>query len=360
MCGHFGWYIHTNVKSRELAVMAALMGSEMETRGPQSFGYYQPTVKADDGVIGRLIKDTGPITEKASAIDMARGGILIAHTRQATTGAVIADNSHPFFIKGKERTVVGAHNGTIQEHDELNKTYSRDYAVDSQHIFGHIADGLKLAELHGYGAIVYMTSDNPGKVFLGRFNSGQLSIWGIGKGPDDCTGVVWASTERACTRGLRMAGIAESFEYECKNDKLYYIERGRLHATGTTIPIMPSVFSSGYTNSGKGKGWNSGWKGSHGWRSTNNTTSIKEYRERRVGFLGNDSKTGPVPPYACQECGAKNESPLIPLEDGWLCQFCFGLFCKDIAEAEAREEGKEPTTDESPEKDKLPAVYAGS
>src|SRR4029077_3078777 len=42
------------------------------------------------------------------------GGVLIGHTRQATTGAVTDANAHPFF--DKESNITWAHNGIISNY----------------------------------------------------------------------------------------------------------------------------------------------------------------------------------------------------------------------------------------------------
>ncbi len=361
MCGHFGWYIHTGVKQRELAVMAAVMGCEMETRGPQSFGYYQPTVRDEDGH-ARLVKETGPISENASALDMARAPLLIGHTRTATTGAVTKENTHPFVIHGKESVVVGAHNGIIQDHDGLNKAYNRTYKVDSQHIFGHIADGLDLGDLSGYGAIVYMHSKFPGKILMGRFNHGSLSVYGIGPN-DRSTGIIWASTKDACVKALSMAGIKESFPYEISNDKLYFVERGRLFTDNEIIKIMPSAYTSTKTNTGTKRVYGfrdlrdlddlniESWRGTST-KDDKKTTDFESFKNRRL--KKKYKKDIGTVPMKCIECNTTLDTKELEVakwyDDGWVCRFCFVMFCHEIS----KEGAKEAVTGDE---ESLPAVY---
>lgn len=78
--------------------------------------------------------------------------VIIGHNRYATQGAVSRKNAHPFEFDA----LVGAHNGTLTyKHNLLN---AKDYAVDSENLFHHIAEkGVEdaLSKVGGAWALVW-------------------------------------------------------------------------------------------------------------------------------------------------------------------------------------------------------------
>jgi hypothetical protein len=159
MCGIAGYF---SARPPRKAAKAALriLAKEMEYRGPHSWGCTDgETIRRELGQISKSFRPPKFLPAN-----------FVLHTRFATTGKVKESNSHPFVVQGKH-TVIGVHNGIISNHEELNTKYNREYRVDSQHIFGHLANELPLDDLDGYGTIVY-TLD--GDWFIGSFNGGDL------------------------------------------------------------------------------------------------------------------------------------------------------------------------------------------
>jgi hypothetical protein len=177
-----------------------VLGIAIENRGRQSWGW-------TDGK--QIVKSTGCWTNNFN--DSFFGYPKVAmHTRHATTGGVTDENAHPYDIGG----IIGMHNGIVHNHEELNKKYDRKCAVDSQHIFHHIAEGKDLGEISAYGAVTFFKD---GELHLGRFNAGDLSLVR--------TNVAWlfASTKASLHEALRLSGLAR------ENPIFYKLKEGRCY-----------------------------------------------------------------------------------------------------------------------------------
>jgi hypothetical protein len=203
-----------------LIVLAAVLSSENDHRGGDSWGIHSP--------LWGVKKGLGDISRGCRAALLADEKDLWAHTRAASTGEVTVANAHPFELP----TLVGAHNGIVGTHALLNELYGRKCAVDSEHIFRHLEERLDLSEVESWGAIEYSLRSRPERAYLCVFNGGSLSVRKV-KG-----GVVWSSTDTALRRALSCAGIG-SRPFELDNGTLYYAERGQFHATDDYLPIAP-------------------------------------------------------------------------------------------------------------------------
>lgn len=197
MCGLYGHSVAprlSRTKRLKLRHALTLLAVFNDDRGGDSFGMYVPR---DD----LMHKETGLAATAPGWVfaRMAAAPGSLGHTRKATTGKVLPENSHPFDVGD----IVGAHNGIVGNHHELNQQYNRACVVDSQHIFHHIQGALPLAEVRAYGAITYVTKSNPDVVMLGRFNNGDLGLARV-----DGLGWVWSSAERHLKRALELAGLA--------------------------------------------------------------------------------------------------------------------------------------------------------
>lgn len=258
MCGIFGYSVSSNkqLSYTKRVALTSILQTLNDGRGGDSWGYYaldkSGEIKLNHG-IGEIIR--------VPSRELAIHRVIMAHTRKATTGGVSEENCHPFDIKN----IIGAHNGMISNHAELNKKYERKFAVDSMHIFGHIADNLPINELEGYGAIEYIDKKAPDRVHLAKLRHGQLSIVGIGKGPEDVHGIVWSSDESHLEKALSCAGVT-SFEYELEEGSLYFAWNGNLYKTEKKLEFKTKTYSSsefsrtGY-NTGGGScsnSWNRG------------------------------------------------------------------------------------------------------
>ena len=213
MCGIAGWNLTEKASDSFYSTLAAVM----QDRGEESYGIF-----AD----GKITKGTGAILEELPAKAMATlAGFL--HTRHATHGKVKAANAHPF----ERGNLIGAHNGVLWNHSELNQKYTRTNAVDSMHIFDHISQGLPLDDINGYGAIEFFRN---GQYFVGCCNHGDLEI------ALTSIGVVWASTARAIHSAIKQASIELVHFYKIEEGKIYRIESDSVYETEETFQLSYS------------------------------------------------------------------------------------------------------------------------
>jgi hypothetical protein len=209
MCGIAGYSCFDEYDNR-LDITMTTLGLFMQERGRRSWGWTDGT---------QLVKSTGTLQSGWNSSFFGHPKAAL-HTRQPTVGAVTEDNSHPFEITGSAGKIVGMHNGVIYNHDELQKKYERKCEVDSMHIFEHIANGMPLDDVRGYGAIVYWKDGN---IHLGRFNCGELTL------VKTKTAWVFASTKYALEDSLRFSGLNDGAVYfKLKDDRLYRLEGNQL------------------------------------------------------------------------------------------------------------------------------------
>ncbi len=225
MCGLFGWQLRDGqdaISTNQLAIVASVLCSNMDRRGGDSWGFYVPAYD-------KLRHGLGQMSRSISGIDLAEHDSVMAHTRKATTGRVSVRNAHPFRFD----TLVGAHNGMVSNHLELNWLYSRECSVDSQHIFLHLQDRHPLHEVEAYGTIEYVHLGKPDRLNLCAFDGGELAAYRIKR-----AGVIWASTHNAVLQALSLAGL-KGRAYRIEDGRLYQCVGGRLVATGTYLPFAP-------------------------------------------------------------------------------------------------------------------------
>ena len=126
------------------------MEMKISTRGRDSWGLTNGH---------RVLKMLGDIEDTGGPLlpDWVQDGdSVIVHTRGASAGSVVTANSHPFLVKGPEKTVCGVHNRCLYGWEELKKRYDMpDYAVDSNALYHMIAYDLPTAEVDGWGAMVW-------------------------------------------------------------------------------------------------------------------------------------------------------------------------------------------------------------
>lgn len=220
MCGLFGWQLsEKGMQAGDVKLLAAFLGTEMDSRGGDSWGVALP-------LSGQMYKGLGKFS-KGKVINEIVKPIVLGHTRRATTGKVTLENAHPFIIGN----TIGAHNGIISNDDELSKKYKRDFSVDSMHLLAHIDEGKDIKEISGYGTVSYYNKDVKDEIYLARGLSGDLNIVGIGvhKKP---LGVVWCSTSYSIEKALEVAGFTEFFDYRVMSETLYLVKDNKLWIKG--------------------------------------------------------------------------------------------------------------------------------
>lgn len=217
MCGIFGWTINEKQARKALplakreALVVALARANV-SRGRHSWGAYAAMAEGAE-----VMKGVGPMTSLPGLSSLALASTLMAHTRHATTGDVTEVNSHPFQIG----VVLGAHNGMIYNHADLNRQYGRACTVDSQHLFHHINEGRPLTDCEGYGTVEYVRTDaDAATVYLCQMEGGELAAVGLGSRKNPYA-VVWSSSEAHLAQALREAGIKGAFPYALKRNRVY-------------------------------------------------------------------------------------------------------------------------------------------
>lgn len=214
MCGIAGFDLRgSGVNQEQKAMMVAILAVANDTRGGDAFGY------VNEKTLGRGLGDIASV-----ALKLIETETCMFHTRKATTGANITANAHPFEIGN----IIGAHNGIIINHTELNAKYDRKYEVDSMHLFGHIDEDLEFDDISGYGAIEWVDKRKDGRFHLCKLSGGELSVYGVGKNSKNYQGVVWSSNQSHLQAALKAAGI-EAFEFKVESETVYFIENGQFY-----------------------------------------------------------------------------------------------------------------------------------
>lgn len=224
MCGLHGLDLSKNKQaSKQAKIINLILAYNNEGRGDDSWGLWNPGLG--------IVKGIGGITKSIRKADWITKGFF--HTRKATTGAISVKNAHPFEVGD----IIGAHNGMIMNHSELNTKYKRDFECDSVHLFGHLNEGLPFDDLYGYGAIQWVDKKDPKTIFLCKLKGGELSVRGLGTTAKDCNGVVWSSNGEHLKDALRCAGL-KSFEFAIQEGQVYSVEKGDLYIRkGRTLSL---------------------------------------------------------------------------------------------------------------------------
>lgn len=226
MCGIFGFSRATEA-SRQLMPWLAL---GMQSRGKDSWG-------GTDGV--DVIKHLGKIEDSWELPKWKRG---IFHTRSGTSGAVSLENQHPFkYSRADGSYVIGVHNGVITNHHALDSKHGRSLAVDSMHVYAHIAEDKDLGEIEGWGALAWFDVSPGGRkstMNFCRFNMDSFHFMLLEDG-----GIVFASTLDTIKFATKMLGVKYKQLYEYKERVVHYISQDpdtkedQLYITTTTLPF---------------------------------------------------------------------------------------------------------------------------
>ena len=251
MCGIVGY---TGKKQAAPILLEGL--SKLEYRGYDSAGIAVRDKEKEAEVvktIGRL-KNLAEKTDNGKAL---KGTCGIGHTRWATHGAPSQTNAHPHVSgnctgsgSGKvESTVVGVHNGIIENFQELKAKMERhgyqfysetdtevliklvDYYYKKYKVGPIDALAKTLVRVRGSYALAVMFKDHPGKIFAARKDSPMI----IGKTDDE---VFLASDVPAIlnhTRQVYYVGNLEMAELSPDNVLFYNLDGDVVEKELTTI-----------------------------------------------------------------------------------------------------------------------------
>lgn len=216
MCGLLSFsFKKDSISHGRRALLAQALAIKNDDRGGHSWGVYSLM----GGNKYKIRRGLGDLADHS--YELLDHHVMMAHTRWKTTGDVKVQNAHPFTIGN----IIGAHNGMITNHEELNKKYNRNFEVDSMHIFAHLDSGLDIAELKGYGSILWVNKSDPNTINACKMSGGSLAIAGIGKYSDPI-GAVVSSTEDHLVEALKSAGIKKYFLYRVDVGQVYTIANG--------------------------------------------------------------------------------------------------------------------------------------
>jgi hypothetical protein len=217
MCGIFGYDLtQLNINLGTRALLLAGLAMLNDTRGGQGFGYlYYKNSKP------KAKRGLGEINQECS--NMVKHKLLMGHTRYATHGKQAVKNCHPFEVGD----IIGAHNGVLGNHKELNVTHNRKFEVDSQHLFAHLNEGKPFDDISGYGAIEWIKKGKKKCIHLCKLMGGELAIYKIKIG--DKIGVIWSSDEDHLIDALEMAGLTKyANPYKVESEQVYSVYDGQL------------------------------------------------------------------------------------------------------------------------------------
>jgi glutamine---fructose-6-phosphate transaminase (isomerizing) len=193
MCGIAGFSLSPDSSvDRTLAAQALLAG--IAERGADAVGYAH---RSTAGAV-RVTKLRGGASALLDELDVPAETVqALIHVRDFTKGhPEIAANNHPI----RHGTVVGIHNGIIENDDELLARYGIERAepqmtVDSEAIFALMErrehDVRALSEMRGAMAAAWLDERDAETLFLAR---GRLRPMWLGRSGD---GLYFASTRRA-------------------------------------------------------------------------------------------------------------------------------------------------------------------
>jgi glucosamine 6-phosphate synthetase-like amidotransferase/phosphosugar isomerase protein len=169
MCGIAGYSLSPDSSvERTLAAQALLAG--IAERGADAVGY---AFRGEDGVVVSKLRGGASALLDEIGVPAAASHALL-HVRDYTKGhPEIEANNHPI----RHGSVVGVHNGVVENDDELLERYGLDrhepeMTVDSEAIFALMElrqhDPRTLGQLRGAMAAAWLDERRPDTLFLAR------------------------------------------------------------------------------------------------------------------------------------------------------------------------------------------------
>ena len=193
MCGIFGYSRLTEVTRK----MSPLLAWDLSNRGMDSWGMTNGS---------EVLRFTGGMIDKWVEPPEAWNGSAVSfHNRGASFRENAADPecAHPYtFTKPDGSTVIGMHNGIIRNHGDLNKKHSRQFPVDSMHLFANLAEGLGWEEMQGWANCVWWETERGERTLrVIRCNDQDMNVMTLEDGT-----CVWCSRELPVRVAARMMG----------------------------------------------------------------------------------------------------------------------------------------------------------
>jgi glutamine phosphoribosylpyrophosphate amidotransferase len=223
MCGIAGFSLSPDASvDRTLAAQALLAG--IAERGADAVGYAHRGSSGDVRVT-KLRGGASALLDELDVPDDASHALI--HVRDFTKGhPEIAANNHPI----RHGSVVGIHNGVIENDDELLARYCIDRAepqmtVDSEAIFALMErrqhDPRALSEMRGAMAAAWLDERDGSTLYVAR---GRLRPVWLGRTDE---GLYFASTQRALA--IAAAALKTRVEVgEVREGRLLHIVDGRV------------------------------------------------------------------------------------------------------------------------------------
>mgnify|MGYP003132041043 CR=1 FL=1 len=210
MCGLFGFAKRESWQSEaqldKIEDVVSNLTWESVVRGNHSTGFaiasksdkmVYKTLKASDELV--CSKDWYKVLDKVDADTT----IFMGHVRFATTGDITKKNAHPF-VKG---SVIGAHNGIIDNHRAIQSKIGKKVDVDSEVIFGLLNKKDKYQDvfdlLEGDFALTWINDDY--RTLNLMHEDGRplhVAYWKKAR----C--LFWASTDEILRNSLKSAGLS--------------------------------------------------------------------------------------------------------------------------------------------------------
>jgi asparagine synthetase B (glutamine-hydrolysing) len=223
MCGIAGFSISPDSSvDRTLAAQALLAG--IAERGADAVGYAHRAT-ASEVCVTKLRGGASALLDELHV--PAETSAALIHVRDFTKGhPEIAANNHPI----RHGSVVGIHNGIIENDDELLDRYGIERAeplmtVDSEAIFalmenrGH--DPRALSEMRGAMAAAWLDERNDATLYLAR---GRLRPLWLGHTAD---GLYFASTRRALA--ITAAALKTRLDvHQLREGRMLHVVDGRV------------------------------------------------------------------------------------------------------------------------------------
>ncbi len=184
-----------------------------EKRGLDSCGFYSRNNNGDN----ELVKSNCSYTDEIIKNEIKDGNIFLGHLRNRSKGKVDNRSSHPY----EEENIVGVHNGTLKNSEELAEEYDEDfddYFTDSHLLISLIKDrGTSVLEkIEGKASVVYIDKETD-EMYAFRRNDERPLYRGEING------------------GMYISSIKDSLEVigcknikEFKTDYLYCIKDGKV------------------------------------------------------------------------------------------------------------------------------------